>query len=172
MSVSRKALSSEARRYVNRHLHILFQRAVYVCLFATVQIAVLVWIFLRMHALVPYFLVGCVLLSVLAAMHIINRNNNPAYKMAWLIPILLLPIFGGLLYLMFGSHHKNRRLCTLGEDLRRRYRTPETAAMTCGDTVAALAPRDCALMSHYIEHAGGCPPFCRFRPSRSSLPAS
>ena len=159
MSVSRKELSSGARRYLNRHLHILFQRAVYVCLFATVQIAVLVWIFLRMHALVPYFWVLCILLSVLAAMHIINRNNNPAFKIAWLIPILLLPIFGGLLYLMFGSHHKNRRLRALPDELRRRYRTPDAAAMTCEETVAALAPRDCALMSHYIAHAGGCPPF-------------
>ena len=39
---------------------------------------------------------------------IINDKSNPAYKIAWLIPILLLPVFGGLIYILFGSDRTGR----------------------------------------------------------------
>lgn len=152
-------ISSEARRYINRHFHIIFQRIVYVLLFATIQIAVIIWLLARMHALIPYFVALCTVISLLAAIHIINKNNNPAIKIAWLIPLFTLPIFGGLLYLMFGARRVDRRLTTVTETMRDQYRTPETAAHTREAEVAALAPRDAALMSHYISRSGGCQPF-------------
>jgi cardiolipin synthase len=42
-------------------------------------------------------------------MAIINNNMNPAYKMAWIIPILLLPIFGIIFYILFGSKRLGKR---------------------------------------------------------------
>ena len=132
-------ISSEARRYINRHFHIIFQRIVYVLLFATIQIAVIIWLLARMHALIPYFVALCTVISLLAAIHIINKNNHPAIKIAWLIPLFTLPIFGGLLYLMFGARRVDRRLTTVTETMRNQYRTPETAAHTREAEVAALA---------------------------------
>ena len=29
---------------------------------------------------------------------IVNRKGNPAYKLAWMLPILLFPVFGVLFY--------------------------------------------------------------------------
>jgi len=149
-----------ARRYINRHLHIIFQRMVYVLLFVTIQIAILVWFFFYMNSLTPYFIILCTVASAAAAIHIINKNNNPAYKIAWLIPLFLLPIFGGLLYLMFGSRRVNRRLTAITDKLRQRCRTPDSGISTQEETVAQLAPRDAALQSSYISRASGCLPFC------------
>ena len=56
-----------------------------------------------------YFYAVCFLLSLLVVLAIINGRSNPGYKIAWLIPILLFPIFGGLFYLMFGQNHLSRR---------------------------------------------------------------
>lgn len=154
-----KQFRTKARRYINRHFHIIFQRMVYVLLFATIQIAILVWLLVRMNALIPYFVILCTVISSLAAIHVINKNSNPAIKIAWLIPLFTLPIFGGLLYLMFGEHHKNRRLEAVGDSMRAQYRTPESTARTQEAEVSALAPRDAALISHYISHASGCQPF-------------
>ncbi|MBE6659591.1 MAG: cardiolipin synthase [Ruminococcaceae bacterium] len=170
------AFRTRARRYINRHFHIIFQRMVYVLLFATIQIAFFVWLFVYMTRLTPLFLVICALLSLLAAMHVINKNSNPAIKIAWLIPLFTLPIFGGLLYLMFGYRRVNRRLTAVTEDIRADYRTagsnadgqiggsddsPVTGAPVPidEDTVAAQAPRDAALQSAYIARASGCLPF-------------
>ena len=157
-------ISVGARRYINRHFHIIFQRMVYVLLFASIQIAVLIWLFVRMHTWIPYFFVLCMVLSLLAAIHIINKNSNPAIKIAWLIPLFTLPIFGGLLYLMFGGHHKNRRLNDAGVNMRTQYEMmqgdalPHGAIRTQDDAAMALHGRDAALISHYIKYASGCPP--------------
>ena len=37
--------------------------------------------------------------SITVVIYIANKDDNPAYKLAWTIPILLFPIFGGFLYL-------------------------------------------------------------------------
>lgn len=53
---------------------------------------------------------------------IINDKSNPAYKIAWLIPILLLPVFGGLIYILFGSDRTGRymrkKLKQIGTEMR------------------------------------------------------
>ncbi len=156
---TRVGIGTGARQYINRHLHIIFQRMVYVLLFATIQIAILVWLLVRMNALIPYFVVLCTVISSLAAIHVINKNNNPAYKIAWLIPLFVFPIFGGLLYLMFGTRRVDRRLTAVTENMRTQFCTDQTAGCKQETEISALAPRDAALMSHYIRCAGGCPPF-------------
>lgn len=42
------------------------------------------------------------LLSFCAVVYIIWRPNNPAVKLAWIVPILTFPLFGGVMYLFFG----------------------------------------------------------------------
>ena len=50
-----------------------------------------------------YFYALCVLLSLIVVMTILNNRLNPAYKIAWIIPIMVFPVFGGLFYMLFGS---------------------------------------------------------------------
>lgn len=157
-------ISVGARRYINRHFHIIFQRMVYVLLFASIQIAVLIWLLVSVSRLTPLFWLLWILLPLPVAVHIINKNSNPAIKIAWLIPLFTLPIFGGLLYLMFGGHHKNRRLNDAGVNMRTQYEMmqgdalPHGAIRTQDDAAMALHGRDAALISHYIKYASGCPP--------------
>ena len=47
-------------------------------------------------------------LSIIVALWIINKRDNPAYKLAWIVPILLLPLLGGLMYLVFGNKNPSR----------------------------------------------------------------
>ena len=42
------------------------------------------------------------LLSVIVTIVLIARNDNPAYKVAWIVVIMALPIFGICIYLVFG----------------------------------------------------------------------
>lgn len=41
-------------------------------------------------------------LTFWAVVHIIWKPNNPAVKLAWVVPILIFPLFGGVMYLFFG----------------------------------------------------------------------
>jgi len=40
---------------------------------------------------------------------ILNGKSNYAYKLAWIIPIMIFPIFGGLFFLMFGVNKCSNR---------------------------------------------------------------
>ncbi len=55
-----------------------------------------------------YFYTICAVLSLLAVLWILNGRSYPAYKLAWIIPIMVFPIFGGLFYLMLGGNKSSR----------------------------------------------------------------
>ncbi len=51
-------------------------------------------------------------LSLIIVLYIIGKDENASYKIEWIILIMALPLFGGLLYLFFGNKRpsKNMRL--------------------------------------------------------------
>ena len=46
--------------------------------------------------------IALVVLSLFVVVYIINGRSNPAVKLAWIVPIMIFPLFGGLAYLFFG----------------------------------------------------------------------
>jgi cardiolipin synthase len=73
------------------------------------QLAVLIAVIIRFNEYFAFFYGFNILLSLVVVLVIINNNINPAYKIGWLIPILLFPIFGGLIYLIFGRDKLGKR---------------------------------------------------------------
>lgn len=49
-------------------------------------------------------------LSIFIVFYLILQPNNPAVKLAWIVPILSFPLFGGILYLAFGHVIISRKL--------------------------------------------------------------
>lgn len=89
--------------------NILFHRITYLALAFGVQLFLLVGIILRFSRYFIYFYGFSVLLSLLVVILIVNKSMNPSYKLAWIIPILLFPVFGGLFYIMFGNYLPNKK---------------------------------------------------------------
>lgn len=48
-------------------------------------------------------------LTILAILNLMVRPLNPSYKMAWLMVILLMPGFGGLIYLLYGLRRISKK---------------------------------------------------------------
>ena len=72
-----------------------------------ITLALMVWRFSK------YFLIFDItfmFISVLVVLYILNRKSDPTYKIAWIIPIMLFPVFGGLFYLMFGGTGLSNRM--------------------------------------------------------------
>ena len=44
---------------------------------------------------------GFTLIGIIIVLFIVNSKRNPSYKIAWIIPLLLFPGFGVLLYTMY-----------------------------------------------------------------------
>src|SRR5699024_11975528 len=43
------------------------------------------------------------ILSLILVLWIVNKKINPSYKLAWSILILAVPVFGVIIYLLFGQ---------------------------------------------------------------------
>lgn len=50
------------------------------------------------------------ILSTLIGLYIVNKNENPAYKITWILLIAIVPAFGGMMYLMIGNKRPARKL--------------------------------------------------------------
>lgn len=72
-------------------------------------IGILVWIGTGyyLYSILLYAFSGIIVIAV------INRNDNPAYKVAWITFIMLIPIAGGVLYLIFGKNHTTRQMASV-----------------------------------------------------------
>lgn len=76
------------------------------------QIVVFVVIMLQGRASAPWVGTASIIVSLGVLALILNSRMQIEYKLAWTIPILLMPLLGGVFYLMFGSRTGTRRQMT------------------------------------------------------------
>ncbi|MDA3730918.1 cardiolipin synthase [Niameybacter massiliensis] len=84
-------------------LKVLFSRLFIVGLLILIQAIILgigIW---KLTNYFVYMYILFTIISIAVVIYILNKKDNPSYKLAWTIPILLFPIFGGLFYLVFGG---------------------------------------------------------------------
>ena len=139
-------------------LQFLTHRLVICILLMLVQAAVLVGMILEFQNYFGYFYVICIVLSVLVVLYIINNRNNPAYKIAWLIPILAFPVFGGLMYLIFGGNKLSRRERKKMATMTERFRKAEEDIPNAMEELAE-EDTDAANQARYIKNYADSPPF-------------
>ncbi|WP_241426668.1 cardiolipin synthase [Dysosmobacter acutus] len=137
---------------------IIVSKIIYIALFVTIQLAILIFMFIYFWDKFAYFYFFCILLSIVATVHILNSDSNPSFKIAWLIPILLLPIFGGLLYLLFGKYRFTKREKQTSAAIQRQWRKAGTAVPNAMEQLEQESP-EAALHARYILRASGTPPF-------------
>lgn len=84
-------------------------KLVWVAVLVLLQVGFLVFAYIQLQE--HYFQIQIVLnaISILVVLYIINRPINPAYKLAWSVTILLIPIFGGLFYLLLSVNSTRRK---------------------------------------------------------------
>ncbi len=134
----------------------MFQRFTMVSISIVAQLVffvLMVWKFQETNDLLYVVLT---LLSMLVMLVIISKNTNPAYKIAWLVPVLSFPVFGGLFYLMLGgnriSRHQRKKMDSVERNMRRHL--PQNP-----DVLETLRRLDAnaGMQSAYIQAAAGCP---------------
>ena len=84
-------------------LHVLLHRVVIVGVLLLLQIIWMVVNLTELAAYYPWVYVGLNFLSLIAVLAVVNARDNPSYKLAWVIAILVFPLFGGAMYLLFSG---------------------------------------------------------------------
>lgn len=75
-------------------------KLIWVIVLVLLQLGFILYAYLRLREQYIRIQAVLTLISLLVVLYVINRPINPAYKLAWSITILLIPIFGGLFYLL------------------------------------------------------------------------
>lgn len=66
----------------------------------------ILWIVFMLEELAKYsswITTAFTVLSIVIVLYIIGKDDNSAYKIGWIVLIMVLPLFGGLLYLFSGD---------------------------------------------------------------------
>lgn len=80
-------------------LRIVFGRTGMVVLSLLLQVGVLFGVFCFLEEYMVYIYGSFTLLSAVVIIYILNEKSDPSFKLAWIIPVLVIPVFGTFLYL-------------------------------------------------------------------------
>lgn len=94
--------------------------------------------------------------SLLAVLWIIKRDENPAYQMAWVIFILVVPLLGGLFYLLVGNKRPSKKMRRRMEEEQRRTKEVLVQDPALLEEVEQTDARVKGQLA-YISEAGGFP---------------
>lgn len=89
---------------------LLFNRIFYVAFAILIQlgwILIMVW---RLTEYSRYISIGISIVSIIVVLWIANKKINPSYKLAWTLLIMGVPVFGLVLYLLFGQSRIARKM--------------------------------------------------------------
>ena len=57
-----------------------------------------------------WFYILSLILSFIASVYIVNREDNPSFKILWVLLIMSVPVMGGLFYILFGGRKVPKEL--------------------------------------------------------------
>ncbi|MEI8200449.1 MAG: cardiolipin synthase [Eubacteriales bacterium] len=101
-------MNSKRNKFGKKIAKKIFGRSFLITLFLLLQFILLGVCFFLLTAYLNYIFVINLILSFLLAVYIVNRQESPEFKIAWLTFMCLLPIFGILYYLYFEINPKWR----------------------------------------------------------------
>jgi len=142
---------------MKKFLRFITQRVVLTALLIVLQALLLFGIIWKLNNYFVYFYAASVLLSLLLTLRIINSKSNPAFKIAWLIPILLFPVLGGLVYLVFGSDRTGKYIRNKMGRIEKEMQDGISKANERSGI--EQMPPDVVNQSHYISNSAHCPPY-------------
>ena len=99
-----------------------------------------------------------VLLGMFVVIHIFNEDTNSAFKMAWIIPVLIIPIFGTMIYvfvnLQLGTKIMRSRLASIDKQLHEKAKTSDAVLEKLKSELHGERG-----LSSYLHNAGDFPAY-------------
>jgi len=86
---------------INKLLKFIFSRKAVIALLIVIQLFILISSFFWLAEVYRVVYWIFTILGVILVLYILNTDENPAYKIAWIIPLLLVPVLTAMLYLFF-----------------------------------------------------------------------
>lgn len=125
-----------------------------------ILLQIIFWIIVYgiMREYVFYWQTGALLLSTFVAFYILNKQENPAYKLVWVVLVLSVPLVGGALYVLLAGNRT--RVKFINEALENHLDTfkymPDDADVQ--SEIKELS-KSASVQSAYISKSAGYPAY-------------
>ena len=130
----------DAERTEEREINYIPVRYIIAILLAVLETAAVITIVLLLSYYVPYFYLAMWVTEIAAIIQIIASDGNADYKIPWLIVVMVIPVGGLMLYLMFGSRKLKKKFIRRLEAMRSVYQKDDSAALA---QLEATSPNAC-----------------------------
>lgn len=101
-------------------IKVMFSRVFIIAILLLFQVAVLIGVSLFLSEYFLYFHIFFILISVCIVLYIVNKNDEPSFKIPWIILILVFPIFGGLIYVLFGDNKMGKKFSNIAKKVSKK----------------------------------------------------
>lgn len=104
---------------IEREYNYIPVRYIAAVLIAILEIAAIIGIMIVICLYVPYFYILCYVTSFACIINIIASDDNPDYKVPWVLFVLTIPIAGFMIYFMFYSRKLQKKFVRRLDELKR-----------------------------------------------------
>ena len=137
---------------------LLFSRLFFGGVFIVFQVAVLVLTLYYFQDIYAQVQTVFTVLAIIAVLFIVNQEGSSAFKIAWILPIVFMPLFGIPLYFFFGKKRVPERLRERINGMSMRYQEAMRPLLGSG-AADGEEDGDARLQSAYLENCAGSPAF-------------
>ena len=141
-------------------LRMVFSRSGLILILLAVEVLFLFCIFHWFEAFLPHIYGGVAIFTIFMVLYILNSSMDPTAKITWLVVVMLMPVFGALLYLYTQKNIGHR---ALRDRYDRLNRETEHSLKQNPETAKSLSEADpeVAAMCRYVRRSGCYPVYDR-----------
>lgn len=136
--------------------NLIYGRTLMIIILVLIQIAIIAGAFMWLSEDLAYVYSTFNIITAILVFYILNKKGNPSFKLAWMIPLLVFPVFGALFYIFakfqFESKLINYKLLKIISETQE-YLSQED------DIISELENEDMqvANLAKYMNNVGGYP---------------
>ena len=142
----------DATRTEEREVNYIPVRYILAILLTVLETAAVITIVLLLSYYVPYFYLAMWVTEIAAIIHIIASDGNADYKIPWLIVVMVIPVGGLMLYIMFGSRKLKPKFVRRLEAMRSVYQKDDSAEL---ESLERISPNACD-QANMLQRIANC----------------
>jgi len=146
----------------NNWLKFVFRRRGFVIFTLLVQIALIIFLIAGAGKYIKFSYFVMNVISVIVCIHVLNKHEKAGYKLTWIFIILLFPLFGGTMYILFYSWSNPRKM---KKAFARSVQESREAFFLSGNRLAELTEiyPDFKTQAQYLQDHAGFPVYANTR---------
>ena len=128
------------KKFIKREIKYIPARFIFAGIITIFEILAIIAIVIGLCYYVPYFYILAYITAIACELKIISSDDNPDYKVPWMLFVLVIPIAGFMLYFLFASRKLSKKYIKRLKDLKDKvysYDNNSTLTKLCEENTIA-----------------------------------